>query len=64
MHSTSVYALKLSVLRGTGGKALATDQLGGYLIYKSAYTWLIIMSLNQNKGQYFFLLVRFCSFVL
>ena len=24
MHSTSVYALKLSVLRGTGGKALAT----------------------------------------
>ena len=28
MHSTSVYALKLSVLRGTGGKALATDHLG------------------------------------
>ena len=25
MHSTSVYALKLSVLRGTGGKVLATD---------------------------------------
>ena len=25
MHSTSVYSLKLSVLRGTGGKALATD---------------------------------------
>ena len=24
MHSTSVYSLKLSVLRGTGGKALAT----------------------------------------
>ena len=61
MHSTSVYALKLSVLRGTGGKALATDQLGGCLIYKSAFTSLIIMSLNQNKGQYFFLFVRFCS---
>ena len=25
MHSTSVYGLKLSVLRGTGVKALATD---------------------------------------
>ena len=26
MHSTFVYSLKLSVLRGAGGKALATDQ--------------------------------------
>ena len=25
MHSTFVYSLKLSVLRGAGGKALATD---------------------------------------
>ena len=31
MHSTSVYSLKLSVLRGTGEKALATDHWAEYL---------------------------------
>ena len=65
MHSTSVYALKLSVLRGTGGKALVTDHLGWlFKIYKSAFTWLAIVSFNQNKGQYFFpvsTVLFFCS---
>ena len=32
MHSTSLYGLKLSVLRGMGAKALATDHRGKSLI--------------------------------
>ena len=52
MHSTSLYGLKLSVLRGVGAKALATDHRESalYSHYKHHVTYKALVGISPSKA--------------